>query len=206
MRKERGASEIQMSPKGDDGAAKALLASDMHNTGPTFTLSNILLGVFTALSVASVLTIVVLAAIKENARPPTAEGFVSCAFRTVFTNWNDFGFDPQQVSCPTVGQAFPCVRDDDCVSLSPLCLPGGGTPYLSCLSLVNFPGQQYCGFDSFAMPGLSVAGGVCNASGLYSTCALCNGSTCAGQALCVRPSDCSKSFLVCYPSGNTVET
>jgi hypothetical protein len=64
--------------------------------------------------------------------------------------------------------------------------------------------SKKCGFDSFAMPDLTVRGGSCNASGVYAVCARCNGSTCAGQAVCVRPSDCSRAYFVCYPAGNNV--
>ena len=202
-RKSRGDSAIQMSPKGD-GTTMSLLAPGTEDA-PLFTVSNVLLGLFSAMSVAAVVVIIVLVATKDDSvASPTLSTFTPCSFRTAFTNWNNYGFNASEVTCPVAGAVATCVNDEDCTSIDPLCLPGGGNFYLSCLDVNVSSGAKSCGYDSFTMPGLTSAGGVCNTSDVYGTCAYCNSTSCAGQAVCVKSTDCSNKKFVCYPSGNSI--
>ena len=203
----RGGADFQMSsfPQKPGDSAALLGSSTAADAAPILTLSNVILGVFTSLSVVSVLAIIVLMATRENGPLTPDTALVPCAFRSAFTNWNTFGFNASEVVCPVKGYGLVCEHDNDCTSIDIQCFPGGGTFYLSCLA-VNASVTKYCGYNSFAMPGLMTPGGTCNASDAYSTCAFCNGSSCAGQAVCVRPADCSKQYLTCYSAGNSVPT
>lgn len=164
--------------------------------------SKLILASFSVLTVAALLTLILVLALKKSDDNTTSPVVVPCAFYVPYTNWVNYGLNGTGVTCPTKGQQKNCTFDADCLSLSALCVPGTRQA-LSCQ-------DNTCSVISSSLPDMLHPGGVCNTTSDRPTCARCTTGPCdAGVALCVRSADCTNTKLSyqleCHDSGHSID-
>lgn len=160
--------------------------------------SKIIIAIISLVCVSALIAVIVVIVKRKNDDAQPLPELAACSFNAPYKNWVNYGLNDTGITCPNNGDVMECTFDAQCMSISPLCIPGTAAA-LSCVKGV-------CSVLTTVMPDFFHAGGLCNRSSSLRNCALCTSGACDGIALCVSDDDCSSDTLAysleCHGDGH----